>query len=242
MSEEITVTRPSFWALADDLAAYTETLAMIEADLQHPHDPTEIEILRKDEEMCRADIERIGAELATKTDSFAGVIRRLQSDAAIQREESDRMAARAKASERAEQWLRDYGMRVMDEHGWKHLKTVANTIAIRGNGGVQPLVIDAPDKVPDELCWMEGRIRADLWRNLCDEVPGLVPESEGGYRFERAPSNTLIREALAQECRCVGPELSEDDAMPLRCPHCGGRTRQVPGAHLEPRGRHLRLS
>ena len=59
---EVTVTRPSFWALADDLAAYTETLAMIEADLQQPHDLTEIETLRRDEDLCRAEIARLGRE------------------------------------------------------------------------------------------------------------------------------------------------------------------------------------
>ena len=258
MSEEITVTRPSFWALADDLAAYTETLAMIEADLQQPHDPTEIETLRRDEDLCRADIARLGEALVKKTDNLAGVIRRLQSDAAIQREEAERMAARAKASERAEQWLKDYAIRVMDEHGWKHLKTVANTISIRGNGGVQPLVIDAPDKVPDDLCWMEGRIRADLWAAILDSDTFRTTIR---VQLTRVPSNTLIREAIAKADECkkcggVGRYCSEcgdvpcscrDTGgpidMPTSCEACNGTGRAiVPGAHLESRGRHLRLS
>jgi Siphovirus Gp157 len=181
------------------------------------------------------------------------VIRRLESDEVIQHEEADRMAAKAKASKRAKEWLKQYTVKVMDEHGWKHLKTALNTLTIRGNGGVQPLVIDAPEKVPDELCWMEGRIRADLWASLLAYI-----SSDASYRMERVPSNTLIREALTKVCsRCDGvgkycPNCGDVPCLELEtcatvetavCHACEGTGRVVvPGAHLEPRGRQLRLS
>jgi Siphovirus Gp157 len=256
--QEVSVTRPSFWQIADDLAAYTETLAMIEAEAASAR-PENQALLEEQRQEVLMSIDRLGADLATKTDSIAGVLRRLDSDAAMQREEAERMAAKAKASERAAAWLKEYVIKTMDEHGWKHLKTPRNTLTIRGNGGVQPLVIDNPATIPDAQCWMEGRIRADVWAEILNviEATGARANEYVSERskFERVPSNTLIREALAGECKKCGgagdiwirhrhePGGEEGEGHREACEACNGTGRaSVPGAHLEGRGRHLHLS
>jgi Siphovirus Gp157 len=265
-SEEVSVTRPSFWQIADDLAAYTETLLMVEAEIEteanvEPRSDT-LQCLDEQRVEVLASIDRLGAELATKTDSIAGVLRRLDSDAAMQREEAERMAAKAKASERAAAWLKEYVIKTMDEHGWKHLKTPRNTLAIRGNGGVQPLVIDDPEKIPDAQCYVEGKIQADFWADIVAwlEKTGYNVKSKFDTRWQlgftnRVPSNTLIREALAGECqRCGGagdiwirhrhePGDVEEEGHRETCEACNGTGRaSVPGARLTERGRHLRLA
>lgn len=128
---EVLVKRPSFWALADDLQAYTETIAMVEAQLAQPLPDEERAPLEADRREIQQTIERIAADLVTKTDNLAGVLRRMKSDVGELKEARDRYAAKAQAAERAEKWLKTYTQAVLVEHGWKHLKTSLNTIALR---------------------------------------------------------------------------------------------------------------
>ena len=124
----------------------------------------------------------------------------------------------------------------MREHGWKHLKTDKNTIALRGNGGVQPLEItDAA--VPNELCDIVVRMPADAWQRLL--LDGTNPPVFQVLSAE--PANARIREALRMpcvECNSYGTKDGEKDSP--TCPAChGSGTQQVPGARLLPRGEHI---
>src|SRR5690242_5244582 len=136
----------------------------------------------------------------------------------------------------------------MRDKGLGQIKGDTVTLRVQPNGGKLPVVIDDPEQVPDELCWMEGRINADLWRDILDaySINGYLPE-EGEVQFTRKPSKELIAERLASPCEfCVEGTVSETDwtgsVYDLPCPECGGSgKRSVPGAHLGTKGEHLRI-
>lgn len=196
--QQVAVKRPSFWSLADDLEAYQETLAMVETDAERT------EILAK--------IQEIGSELLKKTDSLAGVIRRMNADIAEQKAERDRYAAKARASEAALEWLRDYAVRTMVEHGHRVLKTPHNTVRVQGNGGLKPLNIQ-PDLVPDEYRYVTVRMSKTQWEWLAGTPDVMKPWAE---ILSDEPNAGIIRIAL----------------------ECG---KEVPGCSLGERGSHLRV-
>lgn len=196
-AEVASVKRPSFWALADDLQAYTETMAMLEEQLAgatgEERPDIEADILE-----VKATIDALGAALVQKTDSLAGVLRRMKSDVALLKEEKARISARIGAVERAEKWLKEYTAGVLQEHGWKHLKTALNTIALRGNGGLRPLKLDEA-VVPGEYWTVDVRLTAEEARCL---PPGVRV-------IGRAIDGAKVRAALEAGVQVPGAELQE---------------------------------
>ncbi len=206
--QTVAVQRPTFESIADDLECYQETLLMLDACIATgaPEDQATATLERVE---CLADIDRLSEALVKKTDDLACVMRRLQSDAKLLKSEEVRLRDRRKAAEESLERLKGYTQRVMNENGWKHLKTTKNTVALRGNGGVHPLSITDASLIPDELCtWQLDGITPAQWKSLLDAA-GV--EYVAGVKLSRAPSNYLIRASLA-----------------------AGES--VPGAHLEERG------
>ena len=210
-ADEVAIRRPSFWALADDLQAYTETASMVEAQLAEAKGEDRPLLIAEQAEIQQR-IEQLGVELVGKVDSLAGVLRRIPRDIADYKAERDRFAAKANAAERGLKWLKEYVARTMREHGWKHLKTERNTIALRGNGGVQPLEITDAAAVPKQYLVATVTMALEDWNLVacCLLAADLaVPE----HRITQEPSNALLREALKSD--------------------------EVPGARLLPRGEHI---
>jgi hypothetical protein len=250
---EVSVRRPSFWSLADDLEAYHETLAMVDAEIGaktdatgRPLTPDELKMIEADRAEILGMIEQLGAQLLKKTDSLAGVIRRMNADIAEQKDERDRMADKARATEAALKWLKDYAVRTMQEHGMKTLKTTINTISVCGNGSVRPLVIGDTSHIPLPLMRVEGWVRADLWELALELVR---TKTERGTRINDfnvtlVPDNAAIRKALEMPCPvCHGKDLMGTEAVPGRpnpCTGCHGTGKKtVPGCSLGERGAHL---
>jgi hypothetical protein len=187
----VLVKRPSFWALADDLETYTETLEMVEAQLAQPLPDEERAGLEADRAEIQQTIERIAGDLVTKTDNLAGVLLRIKNDKVVLKERAASIDAQLTAIDRAEKWLKSYTARVMTEHGWKNLKTTFNTISLRGNGGVKPLKLDET-KLPMEYRTVDVRLPAHLYDAA--EFGFLYP---GCRVIDGAPDNGKIRAALA---------------------------------------------
>jgi hypothetical protein len=136
----------------------------------------------------------------------------------------------------------------MDAAGKQRLEGHTGTLRIKGNGGVEPLVLDNPPLIPDDYCVWQGQISAAQFRQFSLELM-----TDPITKLERRPSNALIREGLAEDCpRCDGNGVFEGSGfngqwdygmMPEDpCNACGGSgKRGVPGAHLEPRGRHVEV-
>jgi len=137
----------------------------------------------------------------------------------------------------------------------KLVGATGSQLILKGNGGVEPLVISQPELVPDDLSYFEGRVSHELYCELM-KVGLSTPElaHEVATAFKRVPSPSLIREALIQPCDlCDGKGDSEEattcrsDGAPCKCPaqhcpSCGGTGRRgVPGAHLGERLNHVEI-
>ncbi len=240
-TDEVSIRRPSFWQLADDIQAYSETLALVELQLAEANGEDRPLLVAEQTEI-QLRLEKLAAELITKTDSLAGVLRRLPRDVAEYKAERDRMAAKANAAERGLKWLKEYTARVMRVSGWKNLKTEKNTIALRGNGGVQPLEIIDKAAVPSEYRDVVIRMPLTLWWAI-GEVFGALKLIDADPISDE-PNNARIREALRTPCEVCAPPHDGDRAVEdlADCPFChGSGTQQVPGARLLPRGEHIEV-
>ena len=194
--------------IADDLCTYMETLEMVKEDATH--DPEQVKELQ-------AQIDRLGSELVKKAENIAGVLRRIKNECELIAAEEMRLTARRIAFEKAAKWLKSYTMSVMREKGMPYLKTPTVTLAIQGNGGIQPLVIDG--EVPPEFKDITVKMPMIVFTVICRELEdGLYSDVRRDIKqVALEPSQARIREALA-------------------------RGQDVPGAHLGERGKHLKIS
>ena len=153
---------------------------------------------------------------------------RVMADAA--RAERAAMEARVRLWEGRESRLKGMCIVALEAAGKKRVEGKTGSLSIRGNGGVQPLVIDQPDMVPDEFCVWGGTVGPAVWRKI-----QMLAMADPATKLERQPSNAAIREALARPCpECSG--LPAHDPSDV-CPTCGGTGNAgVPGARLEKRG------
>lgn len=224
----------TFFQIADDLATYFETLELAEAQLAGQPDSEDRAFIEAGRADILVNITRLGAELATKADKVAGVLSRQQTEIEAQDAEIRRRQARKKSLERAREWLKGYVMEVMRATDQRAIRTPNTTLRIQGNGGQLPVVITDPDLVPPEFCWMEGKIRADVWHKMLARLEDKMFSWEHCcYSFTRVPSSSLLLEGLKQPCECAG----------AGCSLCQGTCkRRIAGAHLGERGEHLRVS
>lgn len=126
----------------------------------------------------------------------------------------------------------------METFGKKRLEGQTGAFSLRGNGGKQPVVIDNPELVPDEYCVYEIALPGRHW-----ELFSLWSnQAELGYEWKRVPRASLIESALQKACSVCVARSSITSTSVVVCAACGGSGRQgVPGAHLEPRGSHVRV-
>lgn len=153
-----------------------------------------------------------------------------------------------------------------DKKGRIRLEGPTGSLAIVGNGGVLPLVIDQPELVPDEYCRMVGWVTTDLWAEVLkvmsfyERYEDRIPHTQ--LKLDRVPSNEMIRAALELPCgTCDGlkcilqtcPICKGVDEEPCKtckskgeivvaCAACGGDGKnRVPGCHFAARGESLRV-
>jgi len=201
------------------------------------------------EQAQAALLERIRAELIARSDGLRRAIIWYEKLADDAKRVAKQAAARAAL-------VREYVKNEMQAAGTRKVQTASGSLMIRGNGGLEPLVITDAALLPDEYCTVQVRINAALWAEIRRHVaecgrPGLAA-MELSLTSEREPSNALIRAELAKPCgHCKGTgtrdlrgtvmALSADDKdLVKQCPDCGGTGhRSVPGCRLDPRGESL---
>jgi hypothetical protein len=167
----------------------------------------------------------------TKVDNVRSYLMhcKLMADAA--RTERAAMEARVRLWEAREFRLKGMCIVALDAAEKKRVEGKTGSLSVRGNGGLQPLVVDQPEIVPDEQCVWSGTVGPAVWRRI-----QMLAITDPATKLERQPSNAAIREALGKACPECGALPAPSDA----CQTCGGTgTMGVPGAHLEPRGRCL---
>jgi septation ring formation regulator EzrA len=102
-------------------------------------------------------IEQYVGRLATKVDSIAGVLKSLESVQENAKNEIDRLRAREKAAERAQNRLESYLLEVLRKRPDQKLKGKFTTFSIRTS---EALVIVNPDRVPAE--WKRVTTTVDI--------------------------------------------------------------------------------
>jgi hypothetical protein len=145
--------------------------------------------------------------------------------------------------------IKTYALFVLQAMEWpvdkpRKLEGIRHSISLRGNGGLQPLVITDETLLPDELLNVRLVISRADWLGLTQllEEDGI---EYGDWHVDVFPSNERIREALGKPCAvCLGIGTKDQTAgemahalRPEPCPEClGAKTASVPGCRLEPRG------
>lgn len=195
----------ALYAIVDDLAAYTETLAMIDAQLaeQLPDDE------RAEIQAARAEVQKsrdvIGAALAGKTDAVAVVLRRLAVERDYIHEERGRLKAKELAVEAAIDWLRRYVVNVMQGAGIKQLKTAANTLFLRSSDAVEPTDVSA---IPAEYMNAEVKLPLSLWLRATALAAGSeLGRDLAAVRVHAEPSLSTIKKAIKSGVDVPGADL-----------------------------------
>jgi len=224
----------TFYAIAEELTMYFDTLALCETDEQR----TDVQ----------AQIERLGADLSRKADSIAGVLRRMDTEIGFRKVEEERLRNGRKTIERAEAWLKEYVASVMQKNGMLRISGDSAKVSLRVNGGVEPLKIT--EELSDAYKDITVRMPATLFEDIC----GICDDQDVDLRAKvkqiaLEPSQDRIRETLerSQCANCGGAGKTcpsgPIDAPMNTCADCGGTGKgRIPGARLEPRGQHIRIT
>lgn len=217
----------------DDFTALAELLDQCDSSVA-----PDIESLQRAND---AVLERVRAEVAARSDGLRRAIvyyERLAEDAKRVMKQSEARAA----------LIREYVKGEMQAAGIKSIKTATGSLTVRGNGGLEPLVLNA-DELPDEYTKVTITMPHALWSNICAafaEFSDRDLRTEPGVTMRTEPDNARIREALAKPCEdCEGrghprDPVFEEHISPDTCSTCGGSGRfTIPGAHLDSRGMSL---
>jgi hypothetical protein len=150
-----------------------------------------------------------------KVDGIRGYLRHCEVMEAAADEERQRQSARRDQWRRRAERVKGVVLAVMEINGLTALEGNTGTLRVAVNGGYAPTEIQI-DVLPDNLKNATIRMLMSEWEYLLTHLPAIVYERLNSPECEVAPNMDLVRQALKD----------------------GG---QVPGAHLLPRGKHVRV-
>lgn len=217
MPSELAVQESTLYRLTDDISAYFESREIVAAQLAEPLEPADVEPLKVQLAEIDGHLQRLGAELAEKTDNIAGVLRRMATEQDALKDEQERIYARRKTFERAEEWLRKYVVSVMQQRGLKQLKTPSNTLFIRQSDAA---VISDPALIEDAYKNVTVKMPAWLWRAIVGVVtsfaPGPVVEGINAVRAAEDISLSAIKKAIKSGVTVDGADIEFHDGLVVR--------------------------
>ena len=124
---------------------------------------------------------------------FLGV---METRAEYCKKESSRYAARAKRAQakidRTEKMILYY----LASHDLKKIESQAYTLK-RNKNSQDSVVITQPDDIPAELRRFEAKVDGALWLDVIEALPGALAEPLAGCVKSSEPSNTAIKERIA---------------------------------------------
>ena len=217
MPSEIAKQDVTLFALTDDLSAYFESREMIVAQLVEPLEPVDSDPLKAQLAEIDGHLARLGAELVTKTDNIAAVLRRMATEQDALKAEQERIHDRRKTFERAEKWLRDYVLAVMQQRGIKQLKTTENTLFIRQSDAV---VVSDGTAIPPVYKNITVKMPAWLWFHLSEmgrasDDKGIV-EGVESLRVSEDISLSAIKKAIKSGVAVDGADVEFHTSLVLR--------------------------
>jgi hypothetical protein len=212
MPSEIAKQDATLYALTDDISAYWESHEMIVAQLAAGVPDDEKLTLMAQLAEITGQLERLGAELATKTDNIAGVLRRMSVEQEQLESEQERIRQRRKTMERAEGWLRKYVLSVMQQRGLKQLKTPANTLFIRQSDAA---IVTEPETLPEAYKNVTVKMPAWIWRVLCERSQADIPDI-AAIRVAEDISLSAIKKAIKSGVTVEGADLEFHESLVLR--------------------------
>ena len=212
MPSEIAKQDATLYALTDDISAFWESHEMIVAQLAAGVPDDEKLTLMAQLAEITGQLERLGSELATKTDNIAGVLRRMSVEQEQLESQQERIRQRRKTMERAEEWLRKYVLRVMQQRGIKQLKTPANTLFIRQSDAV---IVTEPETLPEEYKNVTVKMPAWIWRVLCERSQADIPDI-AAIRVAEDISLSAIKKAIKSGVTVEGADLEFHESLVLR--------------------------
>lgn len=265
----------SLYIIEDGLAEILEARELTKLDIQRLEHANTLEKPPQqiDEDLAEAReglrvIDKTLAEYLTletrKVDNYHRFLTTAQALLLEIREEEKRFAGRRRRLETAVAFLKERAIAAMNQAGKKRIDGTNGRYLQRvGNGGQAPLVIDGWDSEKEK--WIRGfedsilddalvdvtvTMPVDVWNRLIADLPWSYVRA---WKQVCVPSNSRIREALAEPCeavtngmRCTAgflPAGSANDGAtptPTRCPSCDGTGKQVvAGARLAARGERL---
>lgn len=194
-----------------------------------------------------AEIERIDGELReyaqlssrgeraaklAQADKLRSWMRHLKTMQEAALEEAALMKKRAESFGSTLSWVKSLVGEFMMASETKKLEGAHGLIALRSNGGVEPLEIYDSSLIPDDLCDVTLTVQYSQFRQWID----LCRNDSRVKVSALVPSNTRIREALAKPCpQCMDHPMADCDA-------CAGTGRaSVPGVRLVARGQHVEV-
>lgn len=193
-------------------------------------------------EIDRAIREYVRAEVG-KVDNIRGFLKHAEMMRDAAAEEAKAQLKRAQAWGRRIDRVKQMVFDVMQESGQKRLNGEKGAFLVKGNGGLQPLIVTDEAAVPRACVKYEGWIGGELWGRIMELLP-LISRRFGApfacdYRMTRVVDNERTRDVLKSACSgCAGNGIIPDET----CPICGGSgTEPVPGARLGERGQHLEV-
>jgi hypothetical protein len=217
MPSEIAKQDATLFALTDDLSAYFESREMIVAQLAEPLEPVDADPLKAQLAEIDAHLATLGAELATKTDNIAGVLRRMATEQDWLKAEQERIHARRKTFERAEKWLRDYVVSVMQSRDLTQLKTPANTLFLRQSDAV---IVTDGEAVPDAYKNATVKMPARTWHAILGVCASFAPAELctliEAVRPTEDISLSAIKKAIKSGVTVDGADVEFHDSLVLR--------------------------
>jgi hypothetical protein len=199
------------------LSAYFESREMIVAQLAEPLEPVDADPLKAQLAEIDAHLATLGAELATKTDNIAGVLRRMATEQDWLKAEQERIHARRKTFERAEKWLRDYVVSVMQSRDLTQLKTPANTLFLRQSDAV---IVTDGEAVPDAYKNATVKMPARTWHAILGVCASFAPAELctliEAVRPTEDISLSAIKKAIKSGVTVDGADVEFHDSLVLR--------------------------
>jgi len=124
------------------------SFAVIQEEIQNMLDIPDEELTPEQQQAMNDYLDELGQQEADKVDSFAGFLRAEAARAKACREESQRLAAKARTMENKLDWLKSHYVGVMQEHNLKKISGAVYTLSLRNSQSVHISI--PPENLPEQ--------------------------------------------------------------------------------------------